>query len=70
MKQIVSKETWLSYPNFNKPIHIHTDASKTQLGSVISQDNKPIAFYSCELIAAQTRYTTMEREFLAIVETL
>ena len=60
MKKILSRETLLSYPDFDKPFIIHMDASHTQLGSVISQDNKPIAFYLCKLNDAQTRYTTME----------
>ena len=46
MKRIISKETLLAYPDFSKPFIIHTDASHTQLGAVISQDGKPIAFYS------------------------
>ncbi len=70
MKDIVIKEVMLSYPDFNKPFEIHTDASQTQLGSVILQDNKPIAFYSRKLNPAQTRYTTTEKELLSIVETL
>jgi hypothetical protein len=70
MKRIISRETLLAYPNFNKPFIIHTDASHTQLGAVISQDNKPIAFYSRKLNPAQTRYTVTERELLSIVETL
>ncbi len=70
MKNIISHETLLAYPNFNKPFDIHTDASHQQLGSVISQDGKPIAFYSRKLNSAQTRYTTTERELLSIVETL
>lgn len=70
MKRIISKETLLAYPNFNETFDIHTDASHTQLGAVISQDGKPIAFYSRKLNPAQTRYTTTERELLAIVETL
>ena len=70
MKNILSREVMLAYPNFGKPFDIHTDASKTQLGAVISQEGKPIAFYSRKLNDAQTRYTTTERELLAIVETL
>jgi hypothetical protein len=70
MKAIVCHKVLLLYPDFNKPFHIHTDASHYQLGAVISQDNHPIAFYSCKLQPAQIRYTTTERELLLIVETL
>ena len=70
MKKLISRDALLAYPNFNKQFDIHTDASKSQLGAVISQNNKPIAFYSCKLNPAQTRYTTTECELLAIVETL
>jgi hypothetical protein len=70
MKKIISRETLLAYPDFNKPFIIHTDASHTQLGAVISQNDKPIAFYSRKLKPEQTRYTTTERELLSIVETL
>lgn len=58
------------YTNFDKAFEIHTDASKTQLGSVSSQNDKPIVFYSRKLNPAQTRCTTTERELLAIVEAL
>jgi hypothetical protein len=45
-KTLISKETLLTFPNFNKHFHIYTDASKYQLGAVIMQNDKPIAFYS------------------------
>lgn len=70
MKKIICREVMLAFPDFSKPFVIHTDASHTQLGAVISQDGKPIAFYSRKLNPAQTRYTTTERELLSIVETL
>jgi hypothetical protein len=70
MKKIICREVMLAFPDFSKPFVIHTDASHTQLGAVISQNNKPIAFYSRKLNDAQTRYTTTERELLSIVETL
>ena len=68
IKSIIAKETLLAYPDFSKPFEIHTDASKVQLGAVISQEGKPIAFYTRKLNPAQTRYTTTERELLSIVE--
>ena len=70
LKALIAKETLLTYPDFSKEFEIHTDASKLQLGACISQDGKPIAFYSRKLQPAQTRYTTTERELLSIVETL
>jgi hypothetical protein len=70
IKSIFCCEVLLSYPDFSKAFHIHTDASHYQLGAVISQDNCPIAFYSQKLQPAQVRYTTTERELLSIIETL
>ena len=68
MKRIISKDALLSCPNFNKPFTIYTDASHTQLGGVITQDDRPIAFYSRKLNAAQTHHTTTERELLSTEE--
>ena len=70
MKKVMARYTIRQYPDFNKPFHIHTDASAIQLGAVIMQEGKPIAFYSRKLNPAQTRYTTTERELLSIVEVL
>ena len=70
IKKVISRETLLSFPDFNKEFHIYTDASDYQLGAVIMQDNKPLAFYSRKLNSAQKRYTTGEQELLSIVETL
>ena len=46
MKRLMARETILAYPNFDEPFEIHTDASAFQLGACISQNGKPIAFYS------------------------
>ena len=70
MKKLIAKETLLTYPNFNKMFELHTDTCKVQLGAGISQEGRPVAFYSRKLNPAQTRYTTTERELLSIVETL
>ncbi len=62
----------MAYPDFSKPFafEIYTDASTLQLGAVITQDNRPIAFFSRKLSETQTKYTVTEIELLAIVETL
>ena len=70
MKKIVSREVTLAYPNFSQPFVIYTDASDYQLGSVITQKGKPLAFYSRKLNKAQQNYTVTEKELLSIVETL
>ena len=46
---MVSAETLLNYPDSKLPLTVHTDASDKQLGAVISQNNKPIAFLSRKL---------------------
>ena len=38
------REVMLTYPNFSKKNIIHTDASDRQVGAVIIQDNKHVAF--------------------------
>jgi len=70
VKATIAKEVVLAYPDFSKPFEIYTDASTLQLGAVITQDNRPIAFFSRKLSETQTKYTVTEIELLAIVETL
>jgi hypothetical protein len=60
----------LSYPDYSKVFEICTDASSKQLGAVIIQDNRPIAFFSWKLSNAQRKYSVTKIELLAIVETL
>ena len=40
------------------------------LGAVITQENRPIAYFSRKLSGAQSKYTINKQELLAIVETL
>ena len=70
IKCVIGREVLLGYPDFNSPFEIHTDASKLQLGAVISQKVKPVAFYSRKMNSAPQNYTSTEKELLSIVETL
>jgi hypothetical protein len=70
VKATIAKEVVLAYPDFMKPFEVYTDASMMQLGSVITQGNRPIAFFSKKLSVMQTKYSVTKIELLAIVETL
>ena len=58
----------LLYPDFEKPLHLETDASKTQLGDVMHQDHGAIAYHSRRLTKYQENYSTPEKEALSIVD--
>jgi hypothetical protein len=60
----------LAYPDYSKVFEIYTDASSKQLGAVITQDNRPIAFFSWKLSDAQCKYSIIKIQLLAIGETL
>jgi hypothetical protein len=60
----------LAYPDHSKVFEIYTDASSKQLGAVITQDNRPIAFFNRKLSDVQRKYSITKIELLAIVETL
>ena len=70
VKAAIAKETVLAYPDFLKHFEVYTDTSSTQLGAMITQDNRPIAFFSRKLSETQTKYSVTKIELLAIVETL
>ena len=70
VKQKISEKVLLAYPDPNLPYDIETDASDKQLGAVIKQNNKTIAFFSRKLSTAQLKYPTIDKEMLCVVEVL
>jgi hypothetical protein len=66
----LAREVVLAYPDFLVPFEIYTDTSKYQIGSIITQKDKPFVFYSRKLTDPQTRYTVTDLKLLVIMETL
>jgi hypothetical protein len=60
----------LTYPQFDKPFIIDTDASEKQMGGIATQEGKPLGYFSKKLSEAQQHNPVTEQELLAIVETL
>lgn len=67
----LTSEPLLAFPNFDEVFYLHVDASKDAIGGVLSQgtipNDKPIQYVSRTLSDTEKRYSTIEREFLAIV---
>ncbi len=70
VKATIARDVVLAYPDYSEVFEIYTDASSKQLGAVITQKNRPIAFFSRKLSVAQRKYSVTKIELLAIVETL
>jgi hypothetical protein len=70
LKELLTTESLLQYPDFTKPF-LTTDASNEALGAILSQrhigQDLPIAYASRTLNNAERNYSTTEEELLAIV---
>ena len=61
----------LGYHDFSQPFVLHSDASATAIGAVLSQlqssQETVICYWSHQLIKAEQNYSTIEHEALAVV---
>ena len=53
VKATIACDVTLAYPDYTQSIEIYTDSSKFQLGTVIIQNNRPLAFFSRKLSLMQ-----------------
>jgi hypothetical protein len=70
VKATIAREVVLAYPDYSKVFEIYTNAWSKQLGAVITQENRPTAFFSQKLSTTQCKYSVTKIELFAIVETL
>ncbi|XP_014857306.1 PREDICTED: uncharacterized protein LOC106926725 [Poecilia mexicana] len=70
LKQAVCTHPVLHTPDFTKPFILQTDASGVGLGAVLQQEvdgeRRPVVFLSRKLLDRETRYSTVEKECLAM----
>ena len=64
----------LVFPDWKLPFHVHVDASSIALGVILAQLGEgidhPIYFARRNLSSIERNYTTIEREWLAMVYAL
>ena len=68
---LTGPDVMLQYPNWSKPFHVHTDASKLGVGAVLMQEDdqhhlRPIQYASQALSPTQQRWDTREHELYAV----
>ena len=66
-KKLICHEVTLAYFKLGADTVIQVDASGRDMGAVLMQAGKPIAFASKSLSDCETRYANIEREMLAVV---
>jgi len=71
-KQVLVSAPVLTNPDYKRPFVIHADASDIGVGGVLSQKQgeegeKPCAYFSAKLTSAERKYTTTEKECLAVL---
>lgn len=70
MKKMISKEVLLSFPDYTKAFQLYVDASDLQMGAVLMQGEKTLAFFSKKLNKTQQNYGVGKKEMLSTVEAL
>lgn len=74
LKDILTSDDVLVYPDFNREFHLTTDACDYAIGAVLSQGiigkDRPITFISRTLSSTEENYATNEKEMLAIIWSL
>ena len=70
MKTALTTPLVLGLPDFTQPFVVECDACGIGLGAILSQNNRPIAYYSEALKGTSLTLSTYEKEMLALVKSV
>jgi hypothetical protein len=70
LKRKITEQLILVLSDFSKTFQVKCDASGFAIGAVLSQDDKPISYFSEKLNEAKVKYSMYDREFYAVIQAL
>jgi hypothetical protein len=70
LKIKITEQPVLVLPDFSKTFQVKCDTSGFAIGAVLSQDNRPIAYFSEKLNETKMKYSTYDKEFYAVIQAL